>query len=598
MLGIVAFMAVVFALVIAQLVNLQVARSSYFSGLARRELLTTVTVPSLRGGIFDRNGQILSLSVPSIRLQADDAQIKDPVHEAAALAPLLGMTAPDQVAALTAKLSEHGPGSGQVDLADNISQATATKVLHQLYNLGLATTTQYPRSSPNGALATSILGTLDWQGAGSGGLEYAYNHELAGHPVLTRVFQSPNGLNIPQASPVILRHARPGRGLELTIDLPLQFQTERALAAEILSAHALSGTAIIMDTRTGQILAQANLVNSSLRGATGALSLPPYLPSKNPILPGVQQSMNNLALTQTYEPGSVFKLVTFAGALEAKAIQPTKVFTVPDHFTLDGHLFHDAETHPVLKMTATDILAQSSNVGTSQIARLLGEAGLLAETQNLGFGEYTGIHFPGESAGLTINAQTWSPTDYVSMAIGQVDAVTPQQVLDAYNAVANNGVFVTPSLVRGIVDASGSVTSAPGASSRRVMSAETASTLTAMLRQVVLVGTGTNAVVPGYAVAGKTGTSQIPIPGRSGYLAGDYNATFVGFAPASNPVFSAIVVLSRPTPQYFGGEVAAPVFSTIMSYALHRWGIPRTAGAPTKIVTTKKLTGGVTGGGL
>ena len=294
----------------------------------------------------------------------------------------------------------------------------------------------------------------------------------------------------------------------------------------------------------------------------------------------------------------MFKLVTFAGALEAKAIQPTKVFTVPDHFTLDGHLFHDAETHPVLKMNATDILAQSSNVGTSQIARLLGEAGLLAETQNLGFGEYTGIHFPGESAGLTINAQTWSPTDYVSMAIGQVDAVTPQQVLDAYNAVANNGVFVTPSLVRGIVDASGSVTSAPGASSRRVMSAETASTLTAMLRQVVLVGTGTNAVVPGYAVAGKTGTSQIPIPGRSGYLAGDYNATFVGFAPASNPVFSAIVVLSRPTPQYFGGEVAAPVFSTIMSYALHRWGIPRTEGAPTKIVTTKKLTGGVTGGGL
>lgn len=593
----VAVLALLFAAMAAQVVHLQAFRHQMFATMARDELLTSVAIPSLRGGIYDRNGQIFSLSVPQYRVQADDAQITQPATDAAALAPILGVTDPSAIATLTAKLAQTGPGSGQVDLADDVTQQVVTKI-DALALPGIAITTQYPRISPNGVLAQSILGTLNWEGDGSGGLEYAYNEQLAGQAGLQRVFESRYGLRLPGVRPVILHESVPGKGLELTLDLPLQFQAERALASEIVSSHALSGTAIVMDTRTGEILAEANLVNTGLRGATGRLTLPASLPSKSPILPGISESMNNLAMTQTYEPGSVFKLVTFAGALESKVVTPPTTFSVPDRFTLDGYTFHDAETHPRLTMTATDILAQSSNVGTSQIARRLGEAGLLAETQTLGFGEYTGVHFPGESAGLTVSAQNWSPTDYVSLAIGQVDAVTPQQVLDAYNAVANNGVFVAPSLVRGIVDGVGNIRPNAHARPHRVMAPETAATLTQMLRQVVLVGTGTNAVVPGYAVAGKTGTSQIPIPNGNGYLPGDYNATFVGFAPVSNPVFSAIVVLTRPTPQFFGGEVAAPVFSTIMSYALHRWGVPTTSGAPTKIVTTHRLTGGVSGGGL
>ena len=306
--------------------------------------------------------------------------------------------------------------------------------------------------------------------------------------------------------------------------------------------------------------------------------------------------MNNLAVTQTYEPGSVFKIVAFSGALQAGKITPTSTFNVPDQVKIATYTFHDAERHGLLHMTATQILAQSSNLGTFQIAQRVGEAGMLAQVQRLGFGLPTGLKLPGESRGLTVSSSTWSDTDFVSLAIGQTDSVTAQQMIDAYNAIANNGMFVAPRLVRGYVSPSGVVTPTAASTPHRVLDPVYNSQLTAMLRQVVLAGTGTNAVVPGYAVAGKTGTAQIPNPYARGYLPGCYMASFVGFAPASNPVLTAIVVLNRPTPQFFGGEVAAPVFSSIMSYALHRYNIPTTAGAPTKIVKTGTATSDVTGG--
>ena len=197
--------------------------------------------------------------------------------------------------------------------------------------------------------------------------------------------------------------------------------------------------------------------------------------------------------------------------------------------------------------------------------------------QKLGFGQTTGLNFPGESSGLLMNAARWQPTDLAALPIGQVDATTPLQVLDAYNTVANGGMFAYPSLVRGTVASSGSVAATPNAPSRRVMSTTTASQLTAMLREVVANGTGVEAAVPGYKVAGKTGTSQIPTPGQASYVDGAYNATFVGFAPADHPVLSALVVLQRAIPetQFL---VGTPVFSKIMSYALHRYGVPTSAG--------------------
>jgi cell division protein FtsI (penicillin-binding protein 3) len=266
--------------------------------------------------------------------------------------------------------------------------------------------------------------------------------------------------------------------------------------------------------------------------------------------------------------------------LQDGIINPNTVFSVPDQIQLDGSTFHDAEPHPTEALSATQILAQSSNIGTSEIAQDLGEQRLLAQVQDLGFGEPTGLAFPGESPGLLATAAQWEPTDYVSLPIGQVDAVSALQVLDAYNAVANGGVFVQPKLVEATVGADGTMTATKASPTHRVISPAVDSELTNMLEQVVAEGTGTSAVVPGYTVAGKTGTAQIPTAGNDSYIPGAYMASFVGFAPAQNPTLSMIVVLDRPTP-IFGGTVAAPVFSQIMSYALHRYDIPTTPGAAT-----------------
>jgi cell division protein FtsI (penicillin-binding protein 3) len=379
--------------------------------------------------------------------------------------------------------------------------------------------------------------------------------------------------------------SKPGQGLELTLDTQLQYESEQALAQAIESTQALSGTAILMDVKTGQILSMANLVSTHPNAPVTATA-PAVASTAGGVVPigpkdAVNEATTNTAVTQLYEPGSVFKLVTFSAALQDGLINPNTVFTVPDQISLDGSTFHDAEPHPTEKLTATQILAQSSNIGTSEIAQGLGEERLLAQVKNLGFGKSTGLDFPGESPGLTATAAQWEPTDYVSLPIGQVDAVSALQVLDAYNAVANGGTFVQPKLVQATVDQSGGVTATAASPTHRVFSPSVDSELTTMLEQVVSDGTGTSAVIPGYTVAGKTGTAQIPTTGKDAYTVGAYMASFVGFAPAVNPTFSMIVVLDRPTP-IFGGTVAAPVFSQIMGYALHRYDIPTTAGASTQ----------------
>jgi cell division protein FtsI (penicillin-binding protein 3) len=300
----------------------------------------------------------------------------------------------------------------------------------------------------------------------------------------------------------------------------------------------------------------------------------------------VEQAPQNLALTQVYEPGSVFKLVTFSAALQDGIISPDEVFTVPNSLTIDGWVFHDAENHPTERLTATQILAQSSNIGTIEIAQQLGVGRLAAQIGTLGYGRSTGLGFPAESPGLVkSDPGSWSVSDIGSTPIGQDDAVTAQQVLDMVNTVATGGVFVPPRLVRATVAADGAVSASRARPTHRSLSPVVASELTTMMEQVVQDGTAVIAGVPGYTVAGKTGTAQIPDPVHGGYQSGAYMATFAGFAPAEHPALSAIVVLDQPSP-IFGGIVAAPVFSQIMRYALHRYAIAispgggSTVGAP------------------
>jgi cell division protein FtsI (penicillin-binding protein 3) len=547
--------------VIARLVDVQILKSSTYRAQGLNEQAVTVAIPALRGGIFDRNGDVLALSVPTKEVVADDFQIGHAASEAATLSPLLGIP----VAQLTTDLSEH---SGYVVLGTQVSETDATAIQRDLNNgsvSGITLIDSSERDVPNGALAGPVIGATHASGAGASGLEYQYNTSLAGRAGAETLYESPLGVALPQGAALSRSPSSAGAGIELTLDEPLQYEVEQALAAEIASSGAVSGTAEVMDVRTGDVLAMASLVKGTGAGpVTG--------------VPGVGESPQNLALTYDYEPGSVFKLVTFSAALESGIINPNTEFSVPDQISYDQSVFHDADPHPTEELTSTDILAQSSNIGTFEIAHMLGESRLLAQVQNLGFGQKTALNFPGEDPGLIAGANQWEPTNYISLPIGQVDAVTAQQVLDAYNAVANGGVFVQPRLVQATVGADGALQDAKPSAARRVFSPSVDGELTSMLEQVVTVGTGVSAVVPGYTVAGKTGTAQIPAAGGATYVQGAYMASFVGFAPADHPVLSAIVVLNHPTP-IFGGTVAAPVFSKIMSYALHRYDIPTTAGA-------------------
>ena len=574
--------ALVVALLViaARLVDVQVLHAGQYQAEAAQELAQPVTIRALRGTITDRNGVVLETSIPTDMIVADDLQIRHPVAEARELAPLLHLGA----VKLAGLLSEK---SGYVPLVPNLSVTEAKKVLSLAFP-GITAIGTSVDVAPAGNLAAPVVGGVNAAGQGDAGLEAEYNRILAGQAGQETLLESPLGIQLPGTPVAKKTPAVAGTGLQLTLDAPLQYTAEQDLAREIIASHASGGQVIVEDTATGQVLAMVSLVanpGAGGNGAGGGSSAAPGAPTASssvaPVSIGpngpVQEAPTNTAVTQLYEPGSVFKIVPFSAALAAGVITPQTTFIVPDQRTIDGYLFHDATPHPTMPMTATQILAQSSNIGTSFITQKLGETRLLAQVRALGFGRPTGLHFPGDSPGLLVTPAQWAPTDWVSLPIGQVDAVSPMQVLDAYNALANGGVFVAPKLVRATVGAGGAVRPTPPSPTHRVIPEAVARELVPMFEQVVDSGTGVAAAVPGYLVAGKTGTAQIPADNRTaGYLTA-YDATFVGFAPANHPVLSSIVVLNRPTPIY-GGAVAAPVFSKIMAYALHRYDVPATPG--------------------
>ena len=583
-------LVVIFLAMIVQLINVQEFSHRHYASLSASELSQSVSVAAVRGGVYDRNGEVLAESVTKQTVVADPLLITHPTATADALAPVLGL--PNEK--LRAQLTEH---SGFVYLAHRVADGVAAQVT-ALNLTGINLIPEPQRVQPDGQLALPVVGTVNWNGNGASGLEYQYQSLLAGRAGTRSLMQAPDGVAIPGSGQASVA-AQAGTGVELTIDESVQYVAEQALAAEIAASHAYSGTAVVMDVKTGDVLAMADLQATSGSATSGAAATPPAeavtvadsnssagqstsgptLVSRADTLPsGVEEAPSNTAVTQVYEPGSVFKLVTFSAALAAGVTNPNQPISVPAALPMGTYTFHDAEAHGTEHLTASGILAQSSNIGTIEIAQALGKNRLLAQIGNLGFGKPTGLHFPGESQGLVPGPSAWTDTSIGSTPIGQDDAVTAQQILDAYNAVANGGVLVAPRLVRGTVTPTGGVVAAKASATRRVIDPATNAQLVQMLEGVVATGTGTSAAIDGYTVAGKTGTAQIPDPNHLGYIPGAYVGSFAGFAPAENPVLSAVVVLDHPTPIY-GGAVAAPVFSTIMAYALHHYGIPTTAAA-------------------
>ncbi len=557
-----ALLALAFCLLGVRLVYIQVIDHAHYAKLSIGQVRENIVTTALRGGIYDRYGQTLAVSRPTSLVIADDFQIAHPATEAIAMSPLVHVP----VAKLTSLLSEK---SGYVVINGALDLTDGHKVSSLMFP-GVVVENSSVRTYPDGTLATSVLGGVNAGGSGTTGLEYEYQSLLAGRTGVTRAYVSSSGVSLPASHANVVVKAQPGVGLELTLDSSLQYVTERDLARQLHLEDGLTGLAVVMDVKTGEILADASLVNTKTNA--GALGPVPSW-GKSVGYPGIEQTVNNLPFSQAYEPGSVFKVVTFSAALQDGLITPNTVFAVPNSVVVGGRYFHDAENHGLEHLTATEVLAQSSNIGTYEIGARVGETGILSQVQRMGFGTATDVNFPDETPGLLVDANDWYASDEVALPIGQVDAVPAIQVLDAYNAIANGGVFVEPKLVRAYVYANGALKATPKSATHDVLSPSTDATMIKMLEQVVLDGTGTNAIIPGYSVAGKTGTATIPLPGQD-KLTNNYNASFVGFAPANDPTLSMIVVIQRPLNDIYGGTVSAPVFQEVMSYALHHYGIP------------------------
>ncbi len=533
--------AAAIVLLLTRLSMVQVLDAGKYAAYAAGETEQRVALPATRGAIYDRNGNLLAVSVPTVEVVADDFQIAQPLSEARALAPILHVPATRLVPELSRR-------SGYVVLATNLSPKVASAGEALALN-GISYLPTSERTSPDAPLFEPLLGGLNAAGAGVGGIEQMDNQLLAGRPGSEIVPEGPGGVALPSAvHSVVAPHQ--GSGLVLTIDEPLQVEVTKDLTRAMQLQHAHSGVAVVESVQTGAILAMVDLV----AGPHGVIEPAP----------------SNLAVTEVYEPGSVMKLATYSYALRDGVITPETPFRVPYSITIGGYTFYDAEFHPTQTMSASQMLAQSSNVGTIELAHRLGLSQLGAALDAFGFGRTTGLGWPGESAGLLGTPAQWVGSDAGSIPIGTGEAVTPLQILDAYTAVADGGVLRPPHLVAATVGASGRTAPLRIPAGHRVLSPAINREVIPMLEGVVQDGTAVCAAIPGYAVAGKTGTAQVPSP--KGYVPGDFNATFVGFVPAQAPRLSAIVTLNHPTIIY-GGSVAAPVFQKVMEYALGHFDI-------------------------
>jgi cell division protein FtsI (penicillin-binding protein 3) len=548
-------LALAFTGLAARLTYVQGLSSSRYASFGASQRVRNVALPAERGSIYDRNRVELAMSTRQRTVWANPQQVRDPVAEARALAPVLHL----DEAALRDKLRA---GGSFVYLARKVDDGTADAVT-KLRLDGISLLEEPKRFDPAGPLAVPVLGQVGVDNNGLSGLESQYERQLAGRPGRVEVEHDPSGRQIASGLHQV-KGARRGNDLVLTLDRSMQYETERALSQEIVAAKAKGGIAIVMDPRTGEILAMANLV----AGADGAAPGP---------------APNNSAVTNVYEPGSVNKAVTISGALEEGIVAPADKIGVPDHVTVGTARIHDDENHPTGAWTITDIVANSSNVGTILVAQKLGKARIDRYLRAFGFGSHSGLGFPGESAGLLLDPRRWSGASIATVPIGQGVAVTALQMLQAFNTIANGGVYVPPKLVQGTVDSQGRLHPRATSPARRVISSRTAQQVTAMLGEVVRKGTGKAARIDGYTVAGKTGTARKPLEGGRGYEEGAYVATFAGFVPAESPRLSVIVVLDEPTPIY-GGLVSAPVFAQLAHYGLRLYRIPPPAAAPTVVV--------------
>lgn len=559
--GILVVLCLAFGAVVVRLGQLQVVGADRYVALGDQQRIRPVELAAARGTLFDRNGADLALSVDQRTAWADPLLVTDPAAAAAELAPILGTDAGELE-------EELGSSARFVYLGRQLGDDAADQV-EALALEGVFVVDEPKRFNPSGSLGRSILGEVDIDNVGVSGLERQYDDVLTGEPGQLVIERDPDGRTIPAGEHELVP-ATPGDDLMLTIDRALQFEAERLLGDQIVAMGAKAGSIVVMNPQTGEILAMANLAvpTSADADAVADLAADPGTPVPTP---------DNRALTVVYEPGSVNKVITLAAALEEGITSPQEVLSVPDRLVVADHTFVDHDPHPVAQWSPTDIMTTSSNVGTIMLGQALGAERIDDYLQRFGFGQRSGLGFPGESPGILLDPEDWSGTAIGSIPIGQTIAVTAMQMLAAYNVIANGGVYVEPTLVRGTVDADGVARERPAGERRRVVSDQVARQVRDMMVNVVDQGTGTAAAIDGYRVAGKTGTARKPAP-TGGYTYPDggyrYVTTFAGFVPAEDPQLSVIVVIDEPMSSIFASAASAPVFADLARYGLRLLRIP------------------------
>jgi cell division protein FtsI/penicillin-binding protein 2 len=530
-----------FLLIFGRAFWLQGVQGAELASEASYQQTEVVTVPGLRGSVLDRYGKALAVSEDAATIFATPYQVKNPQRTADRLAAILGEDSDDVLADLT-------EDSGFSYVAKKVDMPTAARI-ERLELPGIGQLPDSRRSYPQGTMAGQVIGAVGDEGQGLTGLEAGEDSVLHGADGERRIVKDALGEPIRLDT---VSEASDGEDVRLTLDPAIQTKTEEVLDGVGAAYSPQGATAIVMDPRSSEILAMANW--------------PPVDPAD--LSSAAPEDLANQATGFTYEPGSTFKAFTVSAALEDRLVTPDSAFTLPPSIQVADRVIEESHARGTVTLSVSDILAQSSNVGAVTIGLQLGSERFSRWINRFGFGRPTGVRFPAEEMGIVPALEDYSGSTMGNLPLGQGLSVTPIQMAAAYSAIANGGVLRRPQLIERI---GGRAVREPRG--HRVTGADVASQVSTMLEGVLAPGgTASEVSVPGYTLAGKTGTSQVAEDGT--YSETKYVASFIGFAPAQDPRLLVSVIVNQPQGDYYGGSVAAPAFGEIAQFALPYLGVP------------------------
>ncbi|MEI5100064.1 penicillin-binding protein 2 [Streptomyces sp. PmtG] len=577
---------------VVRLLQVQAVDADAYAAKAEKNRYSTHKIAAERGAITDRRGVELATSVDAYDITADpslftakETKVKDAPEQAAALlAPILGEDAdaitaklrtPDTRFTLLARRETPQVWKQIKDLRSTLADKAGTDASAVNVLAGVFAVPTSKRVYPNDGLAAGILGWVNADGKGGGGVEQQLDKQLAGKRGEIRYAQS-GGRQVPTAG-TTEKPAVPGSDVELTIDRDIQWAAQDAITEQVKKSKADRGYVVVQDTRTGEVLAMANA--------------PGFDP--NDLSQAASASLGNAAVQDAYEPGSTAKVMSMAAVLEENAATPHTRVTVPNRLHRGDRLFQDDIDHPTWYLTLNGVLAKSSNIGTILATGELGDTqrevnrSLHAYLRKFGIGKPTGLRFPGETRGILAPPDKWSTSQQFTIPFGQGVSINAMQAASVYSTIANDGVRIEPTLVRGTKGPDGRFTPAPGPTRNRVVSDKTAKTVARMLESVVddEEGTGTKARIPGYRVAGKTGTANRVDPQTGRYRG--YTSSFAGFAPADKPRVTVYCVIQNAKKgSYFGGQICGPIYKKVMQFSLKTLQVPPTGSRPAPLPVT------------